>query len=182
MATNIKLDIEGNPTHQGGNMPNPDSPKMKRLINTPLIFEKSRSGRRAYQLPRLDVEKKKVEEIIPAKYLRAKPARLPEVSELELVRHYTELSHRNMSIDTNFYPLGSCTMKYNPKINEKCASLGGFAQLHPMQPVETVQGMLQMLWGLEQYLGEIGGMDSISLQPAAGGHGGPTGGVGLKKN
>lgn len=140
-----------------------------------LIFEKSTPGRTAYSLPECDVEKRDLEKLIPSKLLRTKPPELPEVSELELVRHFIELSHKNLAVDTTFYPLGSCTMKYNPKINDKCASLPNFTHIHPHQPIETVQGTLQVLYELEQFLCEIGGMDAVSLQPAAGAHGELTG-------
>ncbi|HZN61232.1 MAG TPA: aminomethyl-transferring glycine dehydrogenase subunit GcvPB, partial [Planctomycetota bacterium] len=112
---------------------------------------------------------------LPEKALRAKPPGLPEVSELEIVRHFTELSHRTFSIDGNFYPLGSCTMKYNPKINEKVAAMAGFAKLHPLQPYDSVQGLLEIMWSLERMLAEIAGMDAVTLQPAAGAQGELTG-------
>lgn len=140
-----------------------------------LIFEKSRPGRAGVTLPPMDVPAEDVESLIPAKYLRKTPPQLPEVSEQEVVRHYVQLSHRNMSVDEHFYPLGSCTMKYNPKINERCARLPGFCLLHPLQPESTVQGMLQLQYELEQYLAEIAGMDAATLQPAAGAQGELTG-------
>ncbi len=109
-----------------------------------LIFELSRPGRVAYSLPESDVPEIDVTEQIPAGMLREEPAELPEVSELDLVRHYTALSRRNYGIDNGFYPLGSCTMKYNPKVHEDVARLPGFAQIHPYQPEESVQGALQL--------------------------------------
>jgi glycine dehydrogenase subunit 2 len=112
---------------------------------------------------------------LPASALRGKPPALPEVSELGIVRHFTELSHRTFSIDGNFYPLGSCTMKYNPKIDEKVSALPGFARLHPLQPSSSVQGMLEILYALERMLAEIAGMDAVTLQPAAGAQGELTG-------
>lgn len=136
-----------------------------------LIFERSHPGRVAYDLPASDVP----ETDVPAEFLREKPAELPEVSELDLIRHYTDLSHRNYGVDNGFYPLGSCTMKYNPKINEEVARFPGFTQLHPYQPVETVQGALRLLYELQQDLAEITGMDQVTLQPAAGAHGEWTG-------
>ncbi|MBI1822656.1 MAG: aminomethyl-transferring glycine dehydrogenase subunit GcvPB, partial [Nitrospirae bacterium] len=104
-----------------------------------LIFEKSVSGRKAYALPPLDVPESSLESLFPSKFLRKEPPGLPEVSELDLVRHYVKLSQKNFSIDSGFYPLGSCTMKYNPKINDEIARLPGLAALHPLQPEETLQ-------------------------------------------
>jgi glycine dehydrogenase subunit 2 len=137
----------------------------------PLIFERSRPGRTAVSLPPCDVPERPAELMVPAGALRDAAPLLPEVGELDLVRHYTGLSQRNLGVDTAFYPLGSCTMKYNPKVNEKAASLPGFTQLHPLQPEETVQGMLQVLRDLERILAGIVGMEAVSLQPAAGAHG-----------
>jgi len=133
----------------------------------PLVFERSRAGRRAAQPPRpapVDAAA-----LLGEENLRRSPPRLPEVSELDLVRHYTQLAHRQMSIDANIYPLGSCTMKYNPKVNEEAAKL--FEDLHPYQAPETVQGALELLHGLQCDLAAITGMDAVSLQPAAGAHG-----------
>jgi glycine dehydrogenase subunit 2 len=141
--------------------------------DTALIFEKSRHGRRTWMLPEPDG--KPVEKLIPAKYLRKSPPRFPEVAELDVVRHYTRLSQKAFSIDTNFYPLGSCTMKYNPKVNEKIAAMPGFARLHPHQPDSEVQGALQLMHDLQGYLAEISGMDAVTLQPAAGAQGELTG-------
>lgn len=135
----------------------------------PLIFERSNPGRKSYSLPSIDTEQE-VNDIDPI-YIRKKPARLPEVSELDLIRHYTALSKRNFGIDSGFYPLGSCTMKYNPKINEDVARLDGFANIHPNQPVKTVQGALEVMFYLQKSLEEITGMHEVSLQPAAGAHG-----------
>ncbi|UOF89306.1 aminomethyl-transferring glycine dehydrogenase subunit GcvPB [Fodinisporobacter ferrooxydans] len=136
-----------------------------------LIFEFSKPGRVAYSLPDCDVPEVDVEAVFPSKYLRQAPAELPEVSELDLMRHYTELSKRNHGIDSGFYPLGSCTMKYNPKINEDVARCPGFAKIHPYQSEDTIQGALQVLYDLQTELAEITGMDAISLQPAAGAQG-----------
>jgi glycine dehydrogenase subunit 2 len=136
-----------------------------------LIFELSQPGRVAYSLPKSDVP----EATLPSELLRETPAELPEVSELDLIRHYTELSRRNHGVDNGFYPLGSCTMKYNPKVNEDVARLEGFTQIHPYQPESTVQGALQLLYELQQDLAEITGMDEVTLQPAAGAHGEWTG-------
>ncbi|MBX3139780.1 MAG: aminomethyl-transferring glycine dehydrogenase subunit GcvPB [Trueperaceae bacterium] len=133
----------------------------------PLIFERSKAGRRASQPPA--PEQADLSALLGAENLRQAPPRLPEVSELDLVRHYTQLAHRQMSIDANIYPLGSCTMKYNPKVNEEAAKL--FQDLHPYQAEETVQGALQLLFELQGDLATITGMDAVSLQPAAGAHG-----------
>jgi glycine dehydrogenase subunit 2 len=116
-----------------------------------------------------------LEDLLPASMLRSEPAALPEVSEIEVVRHYTHLSQRNFGVDTGFYPLGSCTMKYNPKLNEDMAALPGFAHIHPLQPDATVQGAIQVVYELEQYLAEIAGMARVTLQPSAGAHGELTG-------
>ncbi|NLK08535.1 MAG: aminomethyl-transferring glycine dehydrogenase subunit GcvPB [Firmicutes bacterium] len=141
----------------------------------PLLMELGSPGRRAYYLPKLDIPSKPVDEIIPKNLIREEPASLPELSELEAVRHYTGLSRRNHGVDVGFYPLGSCTMKYNPKINEDLASLPGLAEIHPYQPEETVQGALQLMYELEQDLCEIAGLDRATLSPAAGAHGELTG-------
>src|SRR5690606_25460389 len=138
---------------------------------SPLIFELGAPGRRAYRLPEVDVPDAPLEELIPGEQLRQKPPLLPECGELEVVRHYVNLSRRNFGIDVGFYPLGSCTMKYNPKINDVVASLPGFARIHPYQPEETVQGALRLMWELERYLCEIGGLSRGTLQPGAGAHG-----------
>jgi len=139
------------------------------------IFEKSHPGRGTAYFPPPAPGEKPLSALLPAGALRAKPPGLPEVGELEIVRHFTELSHRTFSIDGNFYPLGSCTMKYNPRINEKVAALPGFARLHPFQPAETIQGVLSVMWHLERMLAEVAGMDAVSLQPAAGAQGELTG-------
>lgn len=133
-----------------------------------LIFEKSVKGRKAVQLPKLDVPEQNF--LLPNEILRQE-LDLPEVSEFDVVRHYTALSRRNFGVDNGFYPLGSCTMKYNPKINEDTARMPGFSQLHPLTPEEFSQGALQLMYELEQYLKEITGMDAFTLQPAAGSHG-----------
>ncbi len=105
------------------------------------------------------------------KYLRSDDTALPEVSEVDVVRHFTALSQLNFGVDSGFYPLGSCTMKYNPKVNEKVARLDGFSSIHPLQDVSTVQGALEIMYSTEQLLAQISGMDAVSLQPAAGAHG-----------
>ena len=140
-----------------------------------IIFELSKSGRTAYRLPENDIEEVAVEEIIPAEYLNNNELNLPEVSEVDIIRHYTNLSNKNFGLDTGFYPLGSCTMKYNPKINEDMALLDGFVNIHPYQPEETVQGALRLMYEIDEALCEISGMDKMTLQPAAGAHGELTG-------
>lgn len=136
-----------------------------------LIFEISKEGRKAFSLPECDVERKPLDELILPGLLSNEEVDLPEVSEVDVVRHYTLLSNKNYGVDTGFYPLGSCTMKYNPKINEDMSSLSSFANLHPYQPVDTVQGALAMMHELDYMLSEISGMARVSLQPAAGAHG-----------
>jgi len=139
-------------------------------MSEPLIFEKSAPGRRGANLPACDVPYQDPASLLGAENLRASLP-LPEVSELDVVRHFTHLSHRNYSIDGGFYPLGSCTMKYNPKVNEKTAGLPGFASLHPLQPEETAQGALAVVYALKEILAQICGMKATTLQPAAGAHG-----------
>ena len=136
-----------------------------------LIFELSKPGRKAYSLPDCDVPVQEAAALVPGEYLREKDAQLPEVSEVDAVRHFVGLSRRNHGVDSGFYPLGSCTMKYNPKINEDMARLAGFARVHPYQQGETAQGCLELLYRLDSMLSEITGMERISLQPAAGAHG-----------
>ncbi len=145
----------------------------RRLV--PLIFERSAPGRRGYRLPDLDVPEVPVTELIPSEFLRDEPPALPEVSELEVVRHYTQLSRLNHGVDVGFYPLGSCTMKYNPRVHEDVTSLPGFAAIHPYQPEETVQGALELIYNLSEYLAVISGLHATTLQPAAGAHGELTG-------
>jgi glycine dehydrogenase subunit 2 len=136
-----------------------------------LIFEKSQPGRRGGELPRYDVPPAKV----PVELQRQVPPRLPELAEPEIVRHFTELSTRNFGIDTGFYPLGSCTMKYNPRVNERLAMLPGFRDLHPYQDEESIQGALELMWRLQEELIEVSGLHACSLQPAAGSQGELTG-------
>jgi len=139
--------------------------------NFPLIFERSKEGRKSYSLPELEFESFDLNEDLAGDYVRKDAPELPEVSELEIMRHYTGLSDRNYGLDSGFYPLGSCTMKYNPKINEDVARLEGFSQIHPYQNPETVQGALEMMYDLQTSLEEITGMHTFSLQPAAGAQG-----------
>jgi glycine cleavage system P protein (glycine dehydrogenase) subunit 2 len=136
-----------------------------------LIFEKSQAGRRGGELPRYDVPPAKV----PDELRRETPPRLPELAEPEIVRHFTELSTRNFGIDTGFYPLGSCTMKYNPRVNERLAMLPGFRDLHPYQDEDASQGALELMWRLQEALIEVSGLHACSLQPAAGSQGELTG-------
>jgi glycine dehydrogenase subunit 2 len=136
-----------------------------------LIFELSSPGRTGYSLPEPDVDVEAARARIPAGYLRREPAALPEVSEFDVVRHYSRLSQMNYGLDTHFYPLGSCTMKYNPKLNEDTARIPGFARLHPLTPEALSQGALQLVHELSAMLAEIAGMDAVSLQPAAGAQG-----------
>lgn len=140
-----------------------------------LIFEKHVTNSNPFSLPACDIPLPEISETIPAHFLRNETTALPEVSEVETVRHFTELSTRAYGVDSGFYPLGSCTMKYNPKINEWAARLPGFAGIHPCQSQDTVQGALQLYYEMQEMLAEINGMDAFSLQPAAGAHGEMTG-------
>ena len=146
-------------------------PYDNQLAYDKLIFELSSPGRMAYSLPELDVPVEDVRSRLPQSALRREAPALPEVSELDVVRHYSRLSQMNYGLDTHFYPLGSCTMKYNPKINEDMARLPGFARLHPLTPEPLAQGALRLMHELAAMLAEIAGMDAVSLQPAAGAQG-----------
>src|SRR5688572_25285789 len=140
-----------------------------RTVPTPtLIFEKSRQGRVGCNVPRCDTPTVNLEEVLGG---TRKELDLPEIGELDLIRHFTNLSQINYGIDTGFYPLGSCTMKYNPKINERTAGLAGFTHVHPLQPSSTAQGFLEVIAGVQDILLEITGFDGISMQPVAGAHG-----------
>jgi glycine dehydrogenase subunit 2 len=136
-----------------------------------LLYEKSKPGRRASSLPATELP---VPEL-PTELRRAEPPRLPELSEPELLRHFTELSTRTFGIDTGFYPLGSCTMKHNPRVNERVVSLPGFRDLHPLQEEDGAQGALELMWRLQEILAEVSGLPAVSLQPAAGSQGELTG-------
>lgn len=140
-----------------------------------LIFEQGSPGRRGYSLPRWDMEQVEIRNFISPHLLREEVSGLPELSEIDVVRHFTRLSQWNYGVDTGFYPLGSCTMKYNPKVNEEAAKMAGFALAHPYLPEGLVQGILRLMYELECYLAEITGMDRVTLQPAAGAHGELTG-------
>jgi glycine dehydrogenase subunit 2 len=135
------------------------------------IFERGAPGRRASHLPALDVPEQPIDDVLPARFRRRGLPLLPEVSEPEIVRHYVRLSKRNFDLDSGFYPLGSCTMKYNPKLHERVAALPGHSRLHPLQRPERAQGALELMWGLQNALGEIAGLPHVSLQPSAGSHG-----------
>src|SRR5271157_957194 len=144
---------------------------MYKLDQPPLLFESSRPGRFTAVLPESDVPDRPLSSMIPKAHQTGSPPPLPELSELDVVRHYTNLSALNMSIDSNFYPLGSCTMKYNPKRNERLAALPGLGAQHPYQDETTLQGLLAILFELQEILAEIAGLDAVSLQPAAGAQG-----------
>jgi glycine dehydrogenase subunit 2 len=139
--------------------------------DTLTIFERSRAGRRAFVAPAIDVPEVPLDELLPASARRERPAELPETSDPELVRHYTTLSSKNFHLDEGFYPLGSCTMKHNPKLHERVAALPGHARLHPLQDPQYAQGALELMWNLQGALGEIAGLPHVSLQPSAGSHG-----------
>lgn len=139
------------------------------------VYEKSKKGRTGYSFDTKEVDARVLKDFLPEQLVRKKEARLPELSEFDVVRHYSRLSQRNFSIDTNFYPLGSCTMKYNPRINEEVASLPGFIASHPMQYQYTIQGNLRLMYELGESLKSLTGMDAVTLQPAAGAHGELTG-------
>jgi len=141
----------------------------------PLIFEQSREGQQGVSLPAIDVPERPIEHLIPPQFIRQQPAELPQLSEVEVVRHFVALSAMNYHVDKGFYPLGSCTMKYNPKVNENVARLSGFTDVHPLQPAATVQGALRLMHELAGYLCEIGGFQGVTLQPSAGAHGELTG-------
>ncbi|WP_017186703.1 aminomethyl-transferring glycine dehydrogenase subunit GcvPB [Alkalibacillus haloalkaliphilus] len=141
----------------------------------PVIFELSQEGRKGYHLPELDVEDINLDEEFSNEYIRQENPDLPEVSELQIMRHYTALSTRNHGVDSGFYPLGSCTMKYNPKINEDIARIPGFSMIHPYQEESSVQGALALMYDLQKSLSEITGMHSVTLQSAAGAQGEWTG-------
>ncbi len=144
--------------------------------NEALIFERSQTGRVGYRLPKLDVDDVSIDEIVPAELRRDDDLEgVPEVSEVDVIRHFTRISTWNYSIDLGMYPLGSCTMKYNSRLNEKVARIGGFAGLHPLAPAEESQGALELIYKLQEDLAEITGLPGVSLQPAAGAQGEMTG-------
>jgi len=145
------------------------------IQDEPLIFEQGGKGRRGYSLPRWDTEQVEANHLIPSHLLRNELEGFPQMSEVDVVRHFTRLSQWNYGVDGGLYPLGSCTMKYNPKVNEEAARMRGFAHIHPYQPEDLSQGILKLMHGLEGFLAEITGMDHITLQPAAGAQGELTG-------
>ncbi len=144
---------------------------MRNRQATRLLFELSKPGRRAARVPACDVPTGELGDLLPDAALADEPPPLPELGEPDIIRHFVNLSTLNMSVDTHFYPLGSCTMKYNPKRNERLASLPGLADVHPYQDPTTMQGLLALLFELQEMLAEIGGLDAVSLHPAAGAHG-----------
>jgi glycine dehydrogenase subunit 2 len=150
---------------------------MKKKVDTGLmqdellIFEQGGEGRKGYSLPRWDIEEVEAKNLIPSHLLRKELEGFPQLSEVDVVRHFTRLSQWNFGVDSGLYPLGSCTMKYNPKVNEEIARMTGFAQVHPYTPEDLTQGVLKLMHELECFLAEITGMDHVTLQPAAGAHG-----------
>jgi glycine dehydrogenase subunit 2 len=150
---------------------NADTPTAQQRETATTIFERSVEGRRAGTVPACDVPERPLDELIPPNLRRERPPELPEVSEPEIVRHYNRLSRRNFDLDTGPYPLGSCTMKHNPRLNERVAALPGHARLHPAQSPNRAQGALELMWRLERALAEICGLPHVSLQPSAGSHG-----------
>ena len=145
------------------------------IQDEPLIFEQGGEGRQGYSLPRWDVEEVEAENVIPSQFVRKELQGFPQLSEVDVVRHFTRLSQWNYGVDSGFYPLGSCTMKYNPKVNEEIARLNGFALLHPYTPEDLCQEVLRLMYEFEGFLAEVTGMDRVTLQPAAGAHGELTG-------
>jgi glycine dehydrogenase subunit 2 len=141
------------------------------IQDEPLIFEHGGKGRKGYSLPRWDVEEVQPDRLMPSRFVRKDLEGFPQLSEVDVVRHFTRLSQWNYGVDGGLYPLGSCTMKYNPKVNEEAARMAGFAQLHPYTPEDLAQGVLQMMFDMERFLAEITGMDEVTLQPAAGAQG-----------
>jgi glycine dehydrogenase subunit 2 len=146
-----------------------ETPQQRQRART--IFQKGAPGRRAFVCPVLDVPAVDVGELLPERFRRSEPPRLPEVSEPEIVRHYVGISKRNFDLDSGFYPLGSCTMKHNPRLHERAAALPGHARLHPLQDASGAQGALELMFNLQGALGEISGLPHVSLQPSAGSHG-----------
>jgi glycine dehydrogenase subunit 2 len=136
-----------------------------------LLFEKTKSGKKGFFLPNRQFSEKKLSDLVPSHLQRKEVAEFPELSEPELIRHFVNLSRKNFSVDTHFYPLGSCTMKYNPKIHEDIASLDGFSWINPFQSEDEIQGILQIFYELGRSLCELTGMYEFTLQPAAGAHG-----------
>ncbi len=144
---------------------------MRNTQATRLLFELAQAGRRAARYPECDVPAAPLDELLPVDQLADEPPALPELTEPDVIRHFVNLSTLNMSVDTNFYPLGSCTMKYNPKRHERLAGLSGIVDLHPYLPDSACQGMLELLYDLQTMLAEIAGLPAVCLQPAAGAQG-----------
>ena len=174
MSPNADSQLRADPASEtgrtGGGAPASATPPMQRDAAR-TIFQKGAPGRRAFLCPELDVPAVDVGELLPERFRRSRPARLPEVSEPEIVRHYVGISKRNFDLDSGFYPLGSCTMKHNPRLHERVAALPGHARLHPLQDPERAQGALELMWNLQHALSEISGLPHVSLQPSAGSHG-----------
>jgi glycine dehydrogenase subunit 2 len=144
---------------------------MRNRQATQLLSELSHGGRRAAVFPPSDVPEWPIEDLLPPEALSAAPPALPELAEPDVVRHFVNLSTLNMSVDTHFYPLGSCTMKYNPKRHERLSRLPGIVDVHPHQSAQNIQGLLELLYEMQEMLAEISGLPGVSLQPAAGAHG-----------
>jgi glycine dehydrogenase subunit 2 len=161
--------IDGHHPHGAPGSAGVGNPLQRQRATT--IFQKGAPGRRAFQCPSLDVPDVDVGQLLPERFRRRQPARLPEVSEPEIVRHYVGISKRNFDLDSGFYPLGSCTMKHNPRLHERAAALPGHARLHPLQDPEQAQGALELMSNLQDALAEISGLAHVSLQPSAGSHG-----------
>jgi glycine dehydrogenase subunit 2 len=159
------------PRARGGRPPTQSTDTALQRERAVTIFERGAPGRRAFQCPDVDVPEVPLAELLPAHLRRTEPPRLPEVSEPEIVRHYVRLSKRNFDLDSGFYPLGSCTMKHNPRLHERVAALPGHARLHPLQDPERAQGALELMWNLERALSEVSGLPHVCLQPSAGSHG-----------
>jgi glycine dehydrogenase subunit 2 len=157
-------DRDARPPAQGA-----DTPLQREAAVT--IFERGAAGRQAFACPEMDVPEVVPEDVLPSHLVRREPPRLPEVSEPEIVRHYVRLSKRNFDLDSGFYPLGSCTMKHNPRLHERIAALPGHARLHPLQDPDRAQGALELMWNLERALAQIAGLPHVCLQPSAGSHG-----------
>jgi glycine dehydrogenase subunit 2 len=171
----VEVSENARPTRTRGGAPErpathgTDSPLQREEVLT--IFERGAPGRRAFRSPGTDVPEVPLDELLPAHLRRSEPPRLPEVSEPEIVRHYVRLSKRNFDLDSGFYPLGSCTMKHNPRLHERVAALPGHARLHPLQDPERAQGALELMFNLERALSEVSGLPHVCLQPSAGSHG-----------
>jgi glycine dehydrogenase subunit 2 len=159
------------PRARGGRPPAQSTDTALQREQAVTIFERGALGRRAFQCPDVDVPDVSLDELLPVRMRRTEPPCLPEVSEPEIVRHYVRLSKRNFDLDSGFYPLGSCTMKHNPRLHERVAALPGHARLHPLQDPEHAQGALELMWNLERALAEISGLPHVCLQPSAGSHG-----------